>query len=79
MIVDSAHLDASIGKALMESIKNINELEVSNLQNSLLSNEITCRLTLLPTSLLPGKAYAAATLYLEKKISAIRCFFLEVN
>ncbi|XP_062202152.1 uncharacterized protein LOC133904687 isoform X2 [Phragmites australis] len=54
MVVDSAHLDASVAKALMESIKNINELEVSNLQNSLPTDEITCRLTLLPASLVPG-------------------------
>lgn len=54
MIIDSNHIDASFAKALMESIKNITKLEVPNLQKIVPNNEMRCRLTLLPSSLLPG-------------------------
>ncbi|XP_044985204.1 uncharacterized protein LOC123452592 isoform X2 [Hordeum vulgare subsp. vulgare] len=53
-VVDSNHLAASAGKALLQSIISINELEVANFQHCLANNELTCRLTLLPTGLLPG-------------------------
>lgn len=53
-VVDTNVLGASVAKALMESINNINELEVSKLQNFLPTNEMTCRLSLLPPSSLPG-------------------------
>uniref|UniRef100_A0A453KA71 Synergin gamma C-terminal domain-containing protein n=1 Tax=Aegilops tauschii subsp. strangulata TaxID=200361 RepID=A0A453KA71_AEGTS len=51
-VVDSNHLAAPAGKALLESIISINELEVANFQHCLANNELTCRLTLLPTGLL---------------------------
>ncbi|XP_062203616.1 uncharacterized protein LOC133905855 isoform X2 [Phragmites australis] len=54
MVADSNCVDAPVAKALMESIKNINELEVCILRNFLPSDEMLCRLTLLPTSLVPG-------------------------
>ncbi|XP_062183005.1 uncharacterized protein LOC133887103 isoform X2 [Phragmites australis] len=54
MVVDSNHINASVAKALIESIKCINELVVPNLQNVLPNGEMTCRLTFLPTSLVPG-------------------------
>ncbi|TVU26981.1 hypothetical protein EJB05_29559, partial [Eragrostis curvula] len=54
LVAESNRLDASVAKALMESIKEINELEVSNLQNFLPNNDTTCRLTLLPASLIRG-------------------------
>ncbi|WVZ88289.1 hypothetical protein U9M48_034825 [Paspalum notatum var. saurae] len=44
---------SSWNSALMESIKNITNLEVLNLQKNI-PNEMQCRLTLLPTSLVPG-------------------------
>ncbi|KAF7071557.1 hypothetical protein CFC21_076842 [Triticum aestivum] len=53
-VVDSNHLAAPAGKALLESIISINELEVANFQHCLANNELTCRLTLLPTGLLQG-------------------------
>ncbi|KAL6642245.1 hypothetical protein ACP70R_020426 [Stipagrostis hirtigluma subsp. patula] len=54
MVVHSDHSDASVAKALVEAMKNINELEMPNSHNFLPKDEVTCRLTLLPTSLLPG-------------------------
>ncbi|ONM42279.1 hypothetical protein ZEAMMB73_Zm00001d044696 [Zea mays] len=54
MVIDSSHIDSSLAKALMESIKNITKLEVPNLQKNIPNNEMQCRLTLLPSSLLPG-------------------------
>uniref|UniRef100_K3ZHX4 Synergin gamma C-terminal domain-containing protein n=1 Tax=Setaria italica TaxID=4555 RepID=K3ZHX4_SETIT len=53
-VVDSNHVDASVAKALLESINNINELEVPSLQNFLPTNKTTCRLSLLPPSSVPG-------------------------
>jgi hypothetical protein len=53
-VVDSNRLDASVAKALMESINNIKELELPSLQNVLPTNEMTCRLSLLPPSVVPG-------------------------
>ncbi|KAM3273744.1 hypothetical protein ACQJBY_043131 [Aegilops geniculata] len=53
-VVDSNHLAAPAGKALLESIISINELEAANFQHCLANNELTCRLTLLPTGLLQG-------------------------
>ncbi|KAJ1264717.1 hypothetical protein BS78_08G022100 [Paspalum vaginatum] len=53
MVVDTKHLDASVTIALMESIKKITKLEVLSLQKNI-PNEMQCRLTLLPTSLVPG-------------------------
>ncbi|OEL31812.1 hypothetical protein BAE44_0007171 [Dichanthelium oligosanthes] len=53
-VVDSNRFDASVAKALMESTKNINELELPSLQNFLPTNEMTCRLSLLPPSIVPG-------------------------
>ncbi|CAN6325805.1 unnamed protein product [Urochloa humidicola] len=53
-VVDSNHLDASVAKALLESINSINELKVPNLQNLLPTNKTTCRLSLLPPSSVPG-------------------------
>ncbi|TKW07822.1 hypothetical protein SEVIR_7G332700v4 [Setaria viridis] len=53
-VVDSNHLDASVAKPLLESINNINELEVPSLQNFLPTNKTTCRLSLLPPSSVPG-------------------------
>ena len=55
MVIDRNHIDACFAKALMESIKNITKLEVPNLQRIVPNNEMRCRLTLLPSSLLPGK------------------------
>ncbi|XP_066358969.1 uncharacterized protein [Miscanthus floridulus] len=54
MVIDRNHIDACFAKALMESIKNITKLEVPNLQRIVPNNEMRCRLTLLPSSLLPG-------------------------
>uniref|UniRef100_A0ACD5YHQ1 Uncharacterized protein n=1 Tax=Avena sativa TaxID=4498 RepID=A0ACD5YHQ1_AVESA len=54
IVIDSNHLEASVVKALLETIINISELEVANLQNSLANSELTCQLTLLPTGLVPG-------------------------
>jgi len=53
-VIDSNRLDASVAKALMESINNIKELELPSLQNFLPTNEMTCRLSLLPPSAVPG-------------------------
>ncbi|EMS64076.1 hypothetical protein TRIUR3_28513 [Triticum urartu] len=53
-VVDSDHLAAPAGKALLESIVSINELELANFERCLANNELTCRLTLLPTGLLQG-------------------------
>ncbi|CAN6374062.1 unnamed protein product [Urochloa humidicola] len=53
-VVDSNHLDASVAKALLESINNINELKMPSLQNFLPTNKTTCRLCLLPPSFVPG-------------------------
>ncbi|XP_047052202.1 uncharacterized protein LOC124657730 [Lolium rigidum] len=52
-VTDSSHLEASVVKALLETIISINELEVANLQNGLPNSELTCQLTLLPTGLVP--------------------------
>lgn len=65
-VVDSNHLAAPAGKALLESIISINELEVANFQHCLANNELTCRLTLLPTGLLPGYTFLPG-----REISAI--------
>lgn len=54
MVVDNDHSDASVAKSLLKSIKNIDELEEPDLEKFLPYSEITCRLTLLPTSALPG-------------------------
>ncbi|CAN6362241.1 unnamed protein product [Urochloa humidicola] len=54
MVVDSNCLDASVAKALMESINKINELDVPSLQNFLPTNETACRLSLLPPSIALG-------------------------
>ncbi|CAL4896928.1 unnamed protein product [Urochloa decumbens] len=54
MVVDSNCLDASVAKALMESINKINEVEVPSLQNFLPTNETACRLSLLPPGIAPG-------------------------
>uniref|UniRef100_J3N604 Synergin gamma C-terminal domain-containing protein n=1 Tax=Oryza brachyantha TaxID=4533 RepID=J3N604_ORYBR len=54
MVVDSNNLDEPVAKALLQSINNINEIEVANLQSSLPNNKMACKLTLLPTSLVPG-------------------------
>ncbi|GJN28322.1 hypothetical protein PR202_gb16431 [Eleusine coracana subsp. coracana] len=54
LVAESPRLDTSVAKALMESIKQINELEVSSLQRILPDNEVVCRLTLLPASLIQG-------------------------
>jgi hypothetical protein len=62
-VVDSNRLDASVAKALMESINNIKELELPSLQNVLPTNEMTCRLSLLPPSVVPGKTCAAFNFY----------------
>jgi hypothetical protein len=56
-IIDSGHSEASVVKALLETIISINELEVANLQNGLPNSELTCQLTLLPTGLVPGNAF----------------------
>ena len=57
-VIDSNRLDASVAKALVESINNIKELELPSLQNFLPTNEMTCRLSLLPPSAVPGKTSA---------------------
>jgi len=54
IVVDSNHLEASVVKALLETIISISELELANLQNCLANSELTCQLTLLPTGLVPG-------------------------
>ncbi|CAM0950278.1 unnamed protein product [Alopecurus aequalis] len=54
IVIDSNHSEASVVKALLETIISISELEVANLQNCLANNESTCQLTLLPTGLVPG-------------------------
>jgi hypothetical protein len=61
LVTKTTHLDASVAKALMESIKKISEHEVSNLQNILPNSEVLCRLTLLPASLVQGKTCAVVT------------------
>lgn len=55
MVIDSNHIHAAFAKALMDSIKNITKLEAPNLQKNIPKNEMKCRLTLLPSSLVPGK------------------------
>jgi hypothetical protein len=40
LVTKSTHLEASVAKGLMESIKEINEHEVSKLQNILPNNEV---------------------------------------
>uniref|UniRef100_A0A0E0MCF7 Synergin gamma C-terminal domain-containing protein n=1 Tax=Oryza punctata TaxID=4537 RepID=A0A0E0MCF7_ORYPU len=54
MVVDSNNLDAPVAKVLLESIININEIEAPNLQGFLPSDKMACKLTLLPTNLVPG-------------------------
>ncbi|XP_052135832.1 uncharacterized protein LOC127754371 [Oryza glaberrima] len=54
MVVDSKNLHAPVAKVLLESIININDIEVPNLQSFLPSDKMACKLTLLPTSLVPG-------------------------
>ncbi|KQJ92313.1 uncharacterized protein LOC100824858 [Brachypodium distachyon] len=54
IVLDSNHLNASVVKALLESIITIQELKVENIQ-SFVPNELACRLTLLPTDLVPGE------------------------
>uniref|UniRef100_A0A0E0BNX0 Synergin gamma C-terminal domain-containing protein n=1 Tax=Oryza glumipatula TaxID=40148 RepID=A0A0E0BNX0_9ORYZ len=54
MVVDSNNLDAPVAKVLLESIIKIDEIEVATLQCSLPNSKMTCRHTLLPTSVLPG-------------------------
>jgi hypothetical protein len=61
LVTKSTHLEASVAKGLMESIKEINEHEVSKLENILPNNEVLCRLTLLPPSLVQGKTCAVVT------------------
>nr|CBX25393.1 hypothetical_protein [Oryza brachyantha] len=53
MVVDSNNLDAPVAKVVLESIININKIEVASLR-FLPNSKMTCRLTLLPTNLVPG-------------------------
>jgi hypothetical protein len=46
-VVDSNHLDASVARTLLESINNINELEVPSLQN-FLPTKTGCPVSQLP-------------------------------
>uniref|UniRef100_A0A0D9XWW3 Synergin gamma C-terminal domain-containing protein n=1 Tax=Leersia perrieri TaxID=77586 RepID=A0A0D9XWW3_9ORYZ len=54
MVIDSKNLDAPVAKVLLESIIKISGIEVVNLQSFLPNSKMTCRLTLLPTTLVPG-------------------------
>uniref|UniRef100_A0A0E0MJL3 Synergin gamma C-terminal domain-containing protein n=1 Tax=Oryza punctata TaxID=4537 RepID=A0A0E0MJL3_ORYPU len=54
MVVERNNLDALIAEVLLESIVDINEIEVASLRCSLPKSKTTCRLTLLPTNLAPG-------------------------
>uniref|UniRef100_A0A0D9XP24 Synergin gamma C-terminal domain-containing protein n=1 Tax=Leersia perrieri TaxID=77586 RepID=A0A0D9XP24_9ORYZ len=54
LVVDSSNSDAPVATVLLQSIINIDEIEVANLQSSPPSDRMTCKLTLLPTSLVPG-------------------------
>jgi hypothetical protein len=69
-IVDSNRLDASVAKPLLESINNINELEVPSLQNFLPTNK-TCRLSLLPPSSVPGKTLLWFHYFQNEKLLAV--------
>jgi hypothetical protein len=80
MVIDSSHIDSSLAKALMESIKNITKLEVPNLQKNIPNNEMQCRLTLLPSSLLPGKTPKLMLLLLFPNGKfQLRFFFQVIN
>lgn len=61
MVVDSKNLDAPVAKVLLESIIKIDEIEVATLQCSLPNSKMTCRHTLLPTSVLPGNTCPTVT------------------
>lgn len=61
MVVDSNNLDAPVAKVLLESIIKIDEIEVATLQCSLPNSKMTCRHTLLPTSVLPGNTCPTVT------------------
>jgi hypothetical protein len=64
----------------MESIKNITKLEVPNLQKNIPNNEMQCRLTLLPSSLLPGKTPKLMLLLLFPNGKfQLRFFFQVIN
>jgi hypothetical protein len=79
MVVDSKNLHAPVAKVLLESIININDIEVPNLQSFLPSDKMACKLTLLPTSLVPGKYLSCSYLFPAKDFSTMGCFYQPTN
>ncbi|KAG8091202.1 hypothetical protein GUJ93_ZPchr0011g28281 [Zizania palustris] len=54
MVGDGNNSDAPVAKVLLDSVINISEIVVANLQSFLHSNKLACKLTLLPTNLVPA-------------------------